>query len=150
MLPKLPCMEPLDLTKAPPRSPRAQAGGLAFLPRTIDKLRAKLPGGNSGVYNIKGFSQMLLEAGGMTEDQLLAAVASAKNDDEVATWVREHAAMDKFEESLTKIMQRKVADVKARDPEGFAQRYPVSTARPDIEYMVDMLEADDAEMFAKT
>lgn len=142
-------MEPLDLTKAPPRSPRAQAGGLAFLPRTIDKLRAKLPGGNPGVYNIKGFSQMMLDAGGVTEEQLLEVVAGAQSDEEVAEWIRAHADIEKFTESMNKIMARKVGDIAARDPQGFAQRYPASTKRTDIEYMVDMLVADDEDMFAR-
>jgi hypothetical protein len=38
-------MDPLDLTVTPPRSPYQMLEGLYMLPRTIDKLRAKLPGG---------------------------------------------------------------------------------------------------------
>jgi hypothetical protein len=33
-------MEPLDLSAAPPRSPRVMLDGLAMLARTIDKTRA--------------------------------------------------------------------------------------------------------------
>ena len=141
-------MEPLDLTKAPPRDPRQELDGLAFVPRTIDKVRANLPGGDPGVYNFKGFSHMLAEAGGVTEDQLLDVVASATTDEDVAAWLRKHADRKGLEAMSKKILDRKVADVKARDPEGFAQRYPVSKDRTDIEYMVDMLAADDADMFA--
>jgi hypothetical protein len=38
-------MDALDLTKAPPRAPRETLAGVVFLPRTIDKMRATLPGG---------------------------------------------------------------------------------------------------------
>jgi len=140
-------MEPLDLTKNPPRDPRQELDGLAMMPRTIDKLRANLPGGNPGVYNFKGFSQMLAEAGGVSEDQLLDVVASATSDEDVAAWLRKNANRTGLEEYSNKILNRKVADVKARDPEGFAQRYPVSKDRTDIEYMVDMLAADDEDIF---
>ncbi|MFN2527346.1 MAG: DUF5069 domain-containing protein [Candidatus Baltobacteraceae bacterium] len=140
-------MEPLDLTKKPPRDPRQELDGLAMMPRTIDKLRANLPGGNPGVYFFKGFSQMLAEAGGVTEDQLLDVIASARSDEDVAAWLRANADRTRMEEFSRQILNRKVADVKARDPEAFAQRYPVSKDRTDIEYMVDLLAADDEDMF---
>ena len=140
-------MESLDLTKAPPRSPREELDGLANLPRSIDKMRAHLPGGNSGVYNIAGFTLVMLETIGVTEDQFRDAVAQAKTDDDVSAWLRAHANTEKYPEFNDRILNRRVADIKARDPEGFAKRYPVSTTRPDIEYMVDMLEADDKDMF---
>lgn len=141
-------MGPLDLTKAPPRSPREQLDGLANLPRSIDKMRARLPGGNPGVYNITGFTMIMLEAIGVTEDQFREAVAQAKTDEEVAAWLRAHANPDKYAEYNERILNRRVADVKARDPEGFVKRYPISERRPDIEFMADLLEADDEEMFA--
>ena len=34
-------MEPLDLRRQLPRGPRETLAGLAFMPRTIDKLRAE-------------------------------------------------------------------------------------------------------------
>jgi hypothetical protein len=37
-------MRPIDLTIQPPRSPYQKMEGLYMMPRTIDKLRAKLPG----------------------------------------------------------------------------------------------------------
>lgn len=54
-------MKPLDLTKTSPRSPREQLVGLVFIPRTIDKTRALLPGGNPGKYHVEGASLALLE-----------------------------------------------------------------------------------------
>ena len=62
-----PGMEPLDLTQRPPRSPRLLLGDLELLMigRTVDKLRATLPGGNIGLYKIDGFSSRLLKAMGI-------------------------------------------------------------------------------------
>lgn len=140
-------MEPLDLSKAPPRSPKVQLDGLAMLPRTIDKIRASLPGGNMGVYRIKGFSERMLETIGVTEEQLREAVATAKSDDDVAEWLREHAATGKYAEFNNYILTRSVDDV--TDKAAFMERYPILKKRPDIHYLADMLEADDAEMFAK-
>ncbi|HWT06548.1 MAG TPA: DUF5069 domain-containing protein, partial [Xanthomonadales bacterium] len=68
-------MQPLDLTTAPPRAPRESLAGIVFLPRTIDKMRATLPGGALGAYNIPGFSEMMLEALGIELEAFRAAVA---------------------------------------------------------------------------
>ena len=55
-------MDALDLTKQPPRGPRELLPTLDLLmiARTVDKLRATLPGGNLGSYQIPGFSTRLL------------------------------------------------------------------------------------------
>lgn len=138
-------MEPLDLSKAPPRSPKLQLDGLAMLPRTIDKLRATLPGGNPGVYKIEGFSKRLLDTIAVSEDDLRDAVRDAKSDDDVVEWLREHADTSKYEEFTRYISKRSLDDVK--DKAAFMERYPILKRRPDIYYLADMLEADDAEMF---
>ena len=46
-------MEALDLSIRPPRSPYAQMHGLYMMPRTIDKMRAQLPGGKLGPYSLR-------------------------------------------------------------------------------------------------
>ncbi len=139
-------MESLDLSKAPPRSPKLALDGLAMLPRTIDKLRAGLPGGNPGAYRIAGFSERMLETIGVTEDQLREVVAGAKSDDDVVQWLRENAETSKYEEFSQYISKRSIDDV--TDKAAFMERYPILKKRPDIYYLADMLEADDAEMFA--
>lgn len=45
-------MEALDLSVRPPRSPYAQMQGIYMVPRTIDKMRAQLPGGKLGPYSL--------------------------------------------------------------------------------------------------
>lgn len=122
-----------------------QLDGLAMMPRTIDKLRATLPGGDPGVYKIEGFSKRMLDTIGVPEEQLRDAVASAKNDEDVAEWLRAHADTSKYEEFTQYITKRSIDDV--TDKEAFMERYPILKRRPDIYYLADMLEADDAEAF---
>jgi len=86
-------MDPLDLRTRPPRSGYVELDGLMLMPRTIDKLRAFLPGGHPGVYflngQIKGISGYLLERLGISQEDLFAVVRSAKDEAEIAQWLRE-------------------------------------------------------------
>ena len=137
-------MEPLDLTKAPPRSPRERLDGLTMLPRTIDKLRATLPGGNPGVYGITGMSGRLLEWLGVDEEAMRAAVAAAKDDDEVAAWLRAHTDASQYPEFNERTENRAVTDIP--DRARFAANYPW-WAEGGPRLMVDVLEEDDRRMF---
>lgn len=141
-------MEPLDLTKQPPRGPKESIEGLFFLPRTIDKARARLPGGQAGVYNIAGFSERLLEHIGVSESDFIEAVAAAKTDHDVVKWLKENAQMEKYNEAADRIRNRKLSDV--TDLAAFKERYPILNSHPEIEYLVDLLEMDDAEMFPQS
>lgn len=142
-------MKPLDLTKAPPRAPRVEVDGLAYLPRTIDKLRAALPGGNLGLYILDGWSRRMMDTVGVTKEQMLAAVADAQSDEDVAAWLRAHAQMDRYAEFTSYIFTYRVSDALANDPQGYPERYPIAAQRPDIEYHADLLVADDEALFAK-
>ena len=139
-------MEALDLTKQPPRSPYTQLGGFLMLARTIDKIRATLPGGNLGAYQLAGFSQRMLEALGIPEDDLRAVVALASSDDDVLAWVQKHgeaakrAAINASLEALT-IAQR-------LDRPEWVAKYPVAKTLPPETPLLRMLEADDAQSFA--
>src|SRR5665213_2274545 len=84
-------MEPLDLSKGHPRAARAELAGVTFLPRSIDKFRAALPGGSLSGYSLDGFTGRMLEALGISADAFQAAVAAAHGDDDIASYVREHA-----------------------------------------------------------
>jgi hypothetical protein len=145
-------MEPLDLTTAPPRSCYVELDGLMLLPRTIDKLRAFLPGGNPGEYfingPIKGISGYLLERLGIAESDLRAAVASASNEDEVAAWVRAHTDASQYP-AINQTLRR-IKPKHAEDPEIFKQLYAETLAlHPQLEYIVDIIEADDRRVFGQ-
>src|SRR5947207_14624360 len=80
-------MDPLDLTKAPPRSPREELRGLCMLPRMIDIARAMLVGGQTGDYQIgrhKSLSAAVLGAFGLSAREFVDLVRDARTDEEVA------------------------------------------------------------------
>lgn len=141
-------MKPLDLTKQPPRSPREKLAGIYFLPRTIDKMRALLPGGNIGSYKIDGMSTRLLSTIGISVKDLQTEVARATSEDEVAAWVLEHSDTNKHDEANQITAQRSINDVAPENLERIKQMYP------DYEKIAsglffDIIDADDAAMFAR-
>lgn len=143
-------MEPLDLSARPPRSCYAELDGLMLMPRTIDKLRAQLPGGNPGGYwingKIKGISGFMLEQLGISETDILQAVKDAKSDDDVALWLRERVDASLYPQ-LNQTL-RCIRPRHAEDPEYFGQVYAeVLKAYPELERIVDIVDADDRRMF---
>lgn len=142
-------MDALDLTKRPPRSPRDLLPGLDLFmaARTIDKLRATLPGGNIGEYQITGFSSSLLNALGIAESVLRKVIAQASSDEEVASWIREHSDPNRYGEINAKLEGRTVGE-RLNDAE-FLRRYPNARNLPPETSRLDHLIADDAEAFAE-
>ncbi len=139
-------MDALDLTTHPPRSPNLRLGGLLMLARTIDKLRASLPGGNLGVYYIRGFSATMLSELGIDEAALRDVVARAQSDDDVVRWVREHSDSSRYDEINALLRSRRIAD-RIDDP-AFAERYPIVATLPREMPLLDMLDDDDRATFA--
>ena len=141
-------MEPLDLRKSPPRPPLDEIDGLVFLARTIDKVRASLPGGALGDYKIAGFSQQMFDALGVESAAFIEVVRAASSDDAVASWMRRHAATERYEEWNAFVRARPLVGTGDRDEA--IRRYPWLTERPDIERQVDVLVEDDRRAFAAT
>ncbi|HLX26338.1 MAG TPA: DUF5069 domain-containing protein [Candidatus Cybelea sp.] len=143
-------MDALDLTKRPPRSPRELLPGLELFmaARTVDKLRATLPGGNIGEYQITGFSSSLLNALGIAESVLRKVLAQAGSDEEVARWIREHSDPNRYAEINAKLEGRTVGE-RLNDAE-FLRRYPSARNLPPETSRLDHLIADDAESFGET
>ena len=143
-------MQPLDLRKGPPRSCYAELDGLMLMPRTIDKLRGRLPGGDPGVYfingKIKGISGYLIERLGITEQGLYEAVASCATEDDVATWLRAHTDASQYL-AINQTLRR-IKPKHAEDPEWFRQEYAETLAlHPDLEIIIDIVDADDRRLF---
>jgi hypothetical protein len=146
-------MEPLDLRTRPPRSCYAELDGLMLLPRTIDKLRSQLPGGHPGCYfingKIKGLSGYLLERLGVNELELKNAIARAQTEDDVANWLRSHTDASQYRtinQTLRRIRPRHSADV-AHFEELYAETL---RENPQLEYVIDIVDADDRRMFPST
>lgn len=138
-------MEPLDLTKAAPRSPYFKLGGLLMLARTIDKMRALLPGGNIGAYQIDGFSKRMLDALAIHADDMQAVVSLASTDHEVVAWVRKHSDTSKYDDVNAALEKITVAD--RLDRPDFVAKYPHVKDMPPETSLLRMLERDDALTF---
>jgi|SRR5579863_3437939 len=143
-------MTPLDLTAHPPRSAYLELGGLLLLARTIDKLRARLPGGNSGVYfingQIPGISAYLLGRLGVTEDDLQRVVAEAENEADVVDWIAGRTDASAYPAINATLRQIEVRH--AQDPEYLRTLYaPTLEMQPELVRLLDILDADDRRMF---
>jgi hypothetical protein len=144
-------MEALDLRKAPPRSCREELDGLMMMPRTIDKLRSQLPGGDQGQYwvnpaQVTGMSIFLMKRLGITEEALLEVVARAKDDEDVAAWLRENVDTSKYPKINAMIAS--IEPEHSEDPVLVRSFYADTlAANPDLVKIVDILDADDKRSF---
>jgi uncharacterized protein DUF5069 len=130
-------MEPLDLSKARPRATRAELAGVTFLPRSIDKFRAALPGGTLAGYSIEGFTGRMLENLGIAPDAFQAAVAAAKSDEDVASFVREHAVPGGADTWNSFVLNREIYN--GDRAEAIAEN-PWLADHPEIRLSVDFLQ----------
>jgi hypothetical protein len=142
-------MTPLDLRKQPPRGPRETLLGFYLLPRTVDKLRAELPGGNPGAYlnHDTGFSAYVVRRLGLDMNEFRQAVAEAADDAAIAQWLatRVDAAAAP---ALNAKLETFVAERMSPDDQVLVrQRHPVMQVRPDLSKILDILEADDEDAF---
>jgi len=140
-------MDALDLTKKPPRAPRTPLADLDLImaARTVDKLRASLPGGNLGSYNVPGFSTQMLEAIGISEDDLRAEVAHASSDAEIAAWLRHRVSAEKIDAFNAAISARRVEH--RLSDEAWRKKYPHGAAMPPETPLIDFLAKDDELAF---
>jgi hypothetical protein len=144
-------MEPLDLTKQPPRATRASLLGAIFLPRTIDKLRAELPGGTMGAYmnHDRGFSAYVVRRLGLDMDEFRDAVAAARDEDEVSAWLRERIDAAAVEETNRKLESFTSERMTPEDRALLAERHPVLHERPELTSILDILDAEDERAFLR-
>jgi hypothetical protein len=142
-------MEPLDLTKHPPRPTRATLLGAMFLPRTIDKLRAELPGGTLGPYlnHDRGFSAYTVRRLGLDMGAFRDAVAAARDEDAVVAWLREHMDHAAVEETNRKLESFTSERMTPEDRALLAERHPVLRERPHLTNILDVLDAEDERAF---
>ncbi len=140
-------MDALDLTKAPPRAPRAPLADLNLImaARTVDKVRASLPGGNLGSYKIPGFSSQMLETIGISEDDFRDAVVGASSDAEIAAWLRGRVSGEKIEAFNAAVTARRIEH--RLSDEAWRKTYPHALSMPPETPLVDMLSDDDQLAF---
>jgi hypothetical protein len=139
-------MDSLDLSKQPPRAPRAELDGIIFLPRSIDKARAYLPGGNRAGYNIPGVTGGMLERFGISPDDFIAAVGAAASEGDVVAFVRRHADQAKIDEWNAWVLSREPRG--NRDLPEVHEIYPWLKQQPDLRLVLDILAEDDKRTYA--
>lgn len=140
-------MTGLDLRIRPPRGPRERLDGLMFMPRTIDKIRATLPGGDLGAYHITpGMSAMLLSIIDVDLASLREAVIIAGDDDDVAAWLRTHADTSRYEHANTVLSEWRHEDLPDEHRAHFESLYP-EYLRTHYATGFDLIEADDRELY---
>src|SRR4051794_37661689 len=139
-------MTPLDLSKAPPRSPREELGGLCMLPRMIDVARAKLPGGNVGQYQIgRGLSGIVLQHFGIEAAEFVEWVRNARDEEDAIAQLAGRKT-DKENRILSlKLGRITVKDV-PDDLRASFERFYGANLQADRR-VFDIIEEDDARTF---
>jgi hypothetical protein len=124
--------------------------GFYLLPRTVDKIRAELPGGNLWEYvnHDTGFSAYVVRRLGLNMDELREAVANAPDEPAVVEWLAarvDAAAAPALNAKLeTFVVERMSPDDQAL----VRRRHPVMAERPELSKILDILDADDELSFA--
>ena len=139
-------MTPLDLRSQPPRAPRETLLGFYLLPRTIDKLRAELPGGFIGAYlnHDVGFSAYVVRVLGLDMAEFRTAVGVAADEREVEAWLAERIDLTRAPALNAKLETLVVERMTPEDQVLIRERHPVMAAQPELSNILDILAADDA------
>ncbi len=140
-------MTALDLTVAPPRSACERLAGYCFLPRTIDKARAQLPGGILGAYHIAGASADLLVALNVSVEDFCSAVAEAASDDDLVAWLEIHGDRTGAERFNAEKLVARISDVQPHQAANFRAEHPAILPH-EFDRFVDALDLDDSRCFA--
>jgi hypothetical protein len=141
-------MQPLDLRMHPPRGPRQKLGGLYMLARTIDKLRATLPGGNLGEYHVFfGLSKHMADRLGIDLTELADVVRDAGTEDDVVAWVRARSDPSSYDRVNLDLCERTQSKhVPPEHRQRFESKY-APEVRTAHENLFDLIEADDRHCY---
>ncbi len=148
-------MTPLDLRRHPPRSPRVAIGGIAYLARAIDKVRAELPGGDLGDYvilsnEITTMSAMFYRRVGISHEDFRAAVERAESDDDVAAWMSENVSTENVQKWNARLFEMRLADIPEPLRDRVLKRHESAGPVPHETSLVDLFDADDKASFTRT
>jgi Domain of unknown function (DUF5069) len=139
-------MTPLDLRSHPPRGVRETILGYYFLPRTIDKLRAELPGGDMGPFlnHDTGFSAYVVRRLGLDMNEFREAVNRAPDEAAVVEWLAGRIDPAGAPTLNAKLETFVIERMSPEDQVLVRERHPVLAKRPDLSKLLDVIEADDA------
>ena len=130
-------MEPISLKGGRPRPARADLDGIVFLPRSIDKVRATLPGGDISDYKIEGFTEQMLDNFGIKVEDFTKAVGAASTDADVVAYVRKNAKSGGIDEWNGFVTKREIYN--GDRAEALAD-FPWLADHPELVYSVDFLD----------
>jgi hypothetical protein len=133
-------LEPLDLRSGRPRSARAELAGIVFLPRSIDKVRATLPGGEIGDFSVPGFTTTMLGRLGISLADFTEAVRGAETDEDVAAYVHAHAVPGGIQAWHDFALPREIYNGDRADA---IVDYPYLANHPDVTMSLDFLDLQD-------
>ena len=139
-----------DLTQQPPRSPRVRLGGLATLPRMLDKGRATIAGKNGEYHYACPMDQRLLGFLGLNPEALKKQLAAGKGDGEILEWILKNSKNERTDEEITawsaQADLRVPADTESRE---FFQgiHAKIAPKREDVATWFDLLDLDDYVSF---
>lgn len=142
----------IDLTQHAPRSPRVRLGGLAHLPRLIDKARAFVAG-KLGVYiygELSLLDQQFFFFTGIEPEALLAKVSEGRGDLEILEWVLASASrpLPDFEREIWSRWIENVPGLSAEARAWFAEySSSLTPPRPDVGTLFEYLDLDDYVRF---
>jgi hypothetical protein len=126
-----------------PRSGREQLGGIYFLPRTIDKMRAYV-NGTVGEYNShRGLSNRIFELFGITAEQFEQTVRQNPTDEGVLRWLQEHGTKQPSQQDIEAYNQGVLAH-KPGNEEGLA-RFRANLEKLGFGHRTDVTTYVDAE-----
>jgi hypothetical protein len=142
-------MQPLDLRFRPPRGPRETMLGLYFMPRTVDKIRAEMPGGSMGPYlnEPRGISAFMCKRIGIDMEELRAAVLAADDEDGLVEWLRGRLDPAIVEETNRKLEALTMSRLSPDDQALVRHHHPVLEQNAELHYFFDIFEADDAATY---
>lgn len=138
----------MDLTTRFPRSPREKLDGIAMMPRTIDKARAKLADKLGEYIYDCPMDRQLFATLGVDGDTFLKAVGEANSDGGVVAEIKgawRSPAPDQIEEH-----NRAIENWKPKSDEGKKhfqeQRRKVAPNRPDLETWTDLIDIEEGRL----
>lgn len=142
----------VDLTQAPPRSPRVRLGGFVHLPRLIDKARAaaadKL---GVYVYGTKSLlDQQFFNVTRISPEALLAKVGDGSGDWAILQWIQENARkpMQDFQIQAWSQWLETLPGLSPQARAWFAEfSQSLEPARPDVSTLFEYLDLDDFVRF---
>jgi hypothetical protein len=137
-----------DLAQHPPRSPRAQLGGYAHLPRLLDKARATLAGKNGEYHYNCPMDRHFFEFTGIAHKALLLEVKKGRSDSQMLAWIRQHSERLPAEIAAWTAWMRLLAPGGSPGHEWIAEVIKANGPdRDDIVTFFDLLDLDDFVAF---